>query len=120
MAYARPIKFVFEYDESVDKAMAENQKIALFRILQEQLNNVAKYAKATTVHILLFKHEHTASLSVVDDGSGFDLSATKKGLGLVNIRNRAELLGGKAEIHSSPGKGCTLKVSIPLPVHNLN
>lgn len=120
MAYAHPIKFVFEYDESVDKAMAENQKIALFRILQEQLNNVAKYAKATTVHILLFKHEHTASLSVVDDGSGFDLSATKKGLGLVNIRNRAELLGGKAEIHSSPGKGCTLKVSIPLPVHNLN
>jgi signal transduction histidine kinase len=49
----------------------------------------------------------------MDDGRGFDIKTLKKGLGLVNIRNRAEILGGKMELITSPGQGCLLKVLLP-------
>jgi signal transduction histidine kinase len=52
-------------------------------------------------------------LEVKDDGKGFELSKVRRGLGLTNIKNRAELFGGHEEIISAPGKGCTLRVYIP-------
>jgi signal transduction histidine kinase len=100
----------FEFDEDL---LPENKKLALFRILQEQLNNIIKYARASQVVIILRQTHDNILLQIKDDGVGFDLKKVKKGLGIINISNRAELLGGSALLTSSPGNGCEVNVSLP-------
>ncbi|MFL5773656.1 MAG: PAS domain-containing protein, partial [Flavisolibacter sp.] len=97
-----------------EKLLHDNQKLALFRIIQEQLNNIVKHAMAQRAEIRLGNHDQLVTLEISDDGSGFDVEKTRKGLGFMNIRNRAELLDGLSEIISSPGKGCVLKVVLPV------
>jgi signal transduction histidine kinase len=96
-----------------EDAIAENQKLMLFRIVQEQLNNILKHAQAQNVFIKVQNNMPMLYLEIKDDGKGFDMAITRKGLGLANIKNRAELFGGKMEIVSSNGNGCTLKVTVP-------
>jgi signal transduction histidine kinase len=91
----------------------------LFRIVQEQLNNIIKHSGARHVTIQLENKESMLELLIEDDGRGFDTSTVRKTLGLTNIRNRAELFGGKVAITSAPGQGCCLQVSIPDEVHEL-
>jgi len=98
-----------------ESRLPENYRLALFRIVQEQLNNIVKYAKASSVDVSLSTENGQAILNVKDDGCGFDLRKVRRGLGFKNIKNRAELLGGKKEIFTSPGKGCQLRVTLPLP-----
>jgi len=93
--------------------LPENKKLALFRILQEQLNNIIKHAMAQNVWINLTSTPHHAKLIIKDNGNGFDPAKIRRGLGLTNIINRAELFGGRVEIATSPGKGCKIKVWIP-------
>ena len=105
------IEFIYhEFDEQI---LPDNYKLTLFRIVQEQLNNIIKYAEARKVSIRLCSDPRNTLLEIQDDGRGFDIRTLKKGLGLVNIRNRAELLGGKMELMTSPGHGCLLKVTLP-------
>lgn len=92
--------------------VGEKQMIAVFRIVQEQLNNILKHANASIVTIRLNKTEKKLSLSIVDNGNGFDTNAHRKGIGINNIISRAELVNGKVEIDSSPGKGCRLHVEL--------
>ncbi|HSQ44640.1 MAG TPA: PAS domain S-box protein [Ginsengibacter sp.] len=89
-------------------------KVAIYRIVQEVINNILKHANATNVAIYLCESDNVLKLTVTDNGKGVDLSAIKKGLGIINIYNRAENFGGSAEIISSPGKGCSWNVLIPL------
>ncbi|MGZ6539725.1 MAG: PAS domain S-box protein [Bacteroidia bacterium] len=89
-------------------------KLAVYRIVQEVINNIIKHANATNVAIHLSETDNNLKLTVTDNGKGVDLLAIKKGLGIINIYNRAENFGGSAEIISSPGKGCTWNVLIPL------
>jgi len=108
---------VFGLDES---SLLPEQKLNVYRIIQEQLNNILKHAQATTVEIELNKVKEQISLLVKDDGKGFDPRARRKGIGLSNIISRAELYNGKVEIESAPGKGCRLEVilnSKVLPEH---
>jgi len=100
--------------------LPENQKLMLFRIIQEQLNNIVKHACAKKVAITLANDTSSIFLQITDNGVGFDLSRVRKGLGLTNIRNRAELFGGKMEVITAEGKGCTLKVTVPLGMSNLS
>lgn len=100
----------FDFDE--DK-IPDNQKLALYRIIQEQLNNIIKHARARQVSIILRLTVHNVLLQIKDDGVGFELEKVKRGLGLSNIHNRAELFGGKALFTSSPNKGCEVNVSLP-------
>ena len=93
--------------------MTRGFKVNLFRIIQEQLNNIAKYAAASQVWIHI-DAKKSLLVTVRDDGKGFDPSVKPKGIGLMNIRNRAELYEGKMELTSSPGKGCSLSLSFPL------
>ncbi len=86
----------------------------LFRIIQEQINNIIKYAIASVILIRLITDRDQVMLVVSDNGKGFDPLTIKKGLGLNNIISRAELFNGKAEIRSKPGEGCTLIVSVPI------
>jgi signal transduction histidine kinase len=103
----------FIYEEIDEEILPDNYQLTLYRIVQEQLNNIVKYADAGKVTITLHSNAQNTELEVMDDGRGFDIRTLKKGLGLVNIRNRAEILGGKMELITSPGKGCLLKVLLP-------
>lgn len=95
----------------------EKQSAAMFRILQESLNNVAKHAQATTVNILIIIRRHSLLFTVKDNGIGFDRNTHKNNgysYGLLGIRERAMMVNGKARISSKPGKGTQVAVIIPL------
>ncbi|MDO6430947.1 PAS domain S-box protein [Flavitalea sp. BT771] len=93
-----------------ENTLLPEQRINVYRIIQEQLNNILKHAQATTVIIELNKEKEQISLLVKDDGKGFDPRVRRKGVGISNIISRAELYNGKVEIDSAPGKGCRLEV----------
>jgi len=89
---------------------------ALYRIVQESLTNVVKHARAGRVSIVLRRGQDAVSVVVEDDGVGFDPSATREdGLGLVGMRERVALLGGRFDIESRPGAGTTFVAEVPLP-----
>lgn len=90
----------------------EEQKTALYRIIQEQMNNILKHAKASNVHIHLTNNSEGVELSISDDGRGFDPSVKRNGVGFYNIRNRVKLFNGSLIIDSTPGKGCLLSAWI--------
>jgi PAS domain S-box-containing protein len=93
--------------------LPENLKLTMFRIVQEQLNNIVKHANAREVFIRLSQNKGQIILELQDDGKGLELNKIRKGLGFINIKNRAELFGGTNEIISAAGKGCLLRVTIP-------
>ena len=101
-----------ENDVPVDRDSA----IALFRILQESLNNVRRHANATQVDVLLQRETGQLILRVRDNGSGINTKALKDPLsiGLTGMRERAMLLGGQIEIKGRPGAGTTVEVRLPL------
>jgi PAS domain S-box-containing protein len=93
--------------------LSEGKKIALYRIVQEQLKNTIQYSKANNVVIQLICNAHSVDLIVHDDGVGFDPLKKTKGIGLRNIYDRTGLYNGTVELQSAPGCGCRLKVNIP-------
>jgi len=91
-------------------------EITLYRITQEALTNVSKHAQATEASVLVSQRNSTVILSVRDNGAGFDTSkvlSAPRGMGLLNIKERVNLLGGSFEIISRPKKGTRLNVNIP-------
>jgi signal transduction histidine kinase len=92
----------------------------LFNIIQESINNSLKYAKAEHIWVRLKQTPTTLEVTVQDDGRGFDLqkvldSYDKRGsFGLLNIEERAKLIGGTSELISAPGHGTTVRVTVPL------
>lgn len=96
-------------------ALNADQSTTIFRIIQESLNNVVKHAQASEVRITLKKRGKLLLLAVEDNGIGFKLNKRNdKSFGLLGIRERALMVGGKARIKSQPGKGTKVSVSIPL------
>jgi len=95
-----------------EKKINEDVKIAIYRIIQEQLTNILKHANASSVHIVLKKEEKQIELIISDNGKGFDTTLHRKGVGITNITSRASLFDGAVTIDSAPGKGCTLKVTL--------
>ena len=97
-----------------------NIEIALYRIAQEALSNIAKHATASKVALHLVHQDSSIQLIVEDNGKGFnqdDVSRAKTsggGLGLISMRERAELLGGNLDVATAAGKGTTISVTIPL------
>ncbi len=98
-----------------DLALNADQSLTVFRILQESLNNVVKHAQASRVNILFTVRTESLLMEVVDNGVGFDTSNKSKeqSIGLLGIRERALMVGGKARINSMPGKGTHVSVSVP-------
>ena len=96
------------------------QQLYIYRIIQEQLNNIIKHANANNVLVELTENYEFVELVIQDDGKGFNPKEKSGGIGLTNIQNRAELLNGTLEIVSAPNEGCLLKVSISEKTyHNL-
>jgi PAS domain S-box-containing protein len=89
-------------------------QLNLYRILQEQLRNIIKYSKGTIIEVGVFIFNNKLKMRIADDGVGFDVSCVKEGIGLANIKRRAELFSGKLQIKSEPGKGCELLITIPI------
>lgn len=113
-----PGKFQVVFNQQLNEPdkLSRELQLALYRIAQEIMNNILKYAEATEVFIQLTDDGQQLELDIDDNGRGFDQSVASKGLGIINIISRAESFGGKVELKSSPGNGCRIKVSIPLPV----
>jgi signal transduction histidine kinase len=101
-------------EESID--LDEDQTVAVFRIVQESLTNVARHAAADRVEINLWRDVDKLVVEVRDDGKGFEAgtAAKQKSFGLVGIRERAAVLGGRVEITSSPGQGTVVSVRLPV------
>jgi signal transduction histidine kinase len=92
-------------------------EIALYRIVQEALNNVIKHARASSAHVEFAWREGMVQCAVRDDGIGFEVASAKKralGLGLIGMRERLEALGGEMVIRSVPGQGTVMTATIPL------
>jgi PAS domain S-box-containing protein len=93
---------------------------AAFRVAQEALTNVARHARARRVNVRLRLRDGAVRLVVRDDGAGFNPKATLRrggngeGLGLLGMRERAALLGGRVSIHSAPGRGTEVRLIVPL------
>jgi two-component system, NarL family, sensor histidine kinase UhpB len=94
--------------------LGHDLQLNLYRILQEQLRNIQKYAQASKVDICVDLEDEALTMMISDNGIGFDINKVKKGIGIANMKRRAELFGGNASISSAPGKGCQVLVSIPL------
>ncbi|KQB43431.1 Two-component sensor histidine kinase [Flavobacterium daejeonense] len=108
-------KLFSSIDSTIRWDLAVNSvKINLYRIIQESLQNINKYAKATTVKVDLKKQENSILLTITDDGIGFNVNLKKKGIGLQNMISRSKECNGTFNVKSEVGKGTTITVSIPL------
>ncbi|HLI05531.1 MAG TPA: sensor histidine kinase [Ktedonobacteraceae bacterium] len=87
---------------------------ALFRIAQEALANIARHTRARNVSLSLYRQDNDLLIEIHDDGQGFDPATAHAGMGLVNMRERAQAMGGSVEIESRVGHGTTLTVHMPL------
>jgi signal transduction histidine kinase len=106
------VKTSFAYNVATD-FNDDDLKLNIYRIVQEQTNNIMKHADATHVSISLETHNDIIYITVADDGNGFDVNKKREGIGLSNIINRVESFNGKVNIESALGKGCKLELIIP-------
>lgn len=107
------IELAYERGETSAR-MIDELETALYRITQEALTNATKHGQATRAVVEIHEDSATVHLTVRDDGEGFDPNAESDGFGLLGIRERTELLGGELQINSTPGKGTTLSVRLPV------
>lgn len=95
-------------------------EMLLYRLIQEALNNVSKHARATSVNLIIHFYENQVEVSITDNGIGFDLSETMDTLtssgklGLIGMQERARLLGGTLDFDSAPGRGTTVRFTLPV------
>jgi PAS domain S-box-containing protein len=111
----RKLHAEFYYSDGIEAIVNEKQQLMLFRIIQEQVNNVLKHAEATNLIIELMVEGSIVDLTISDNGKGFDkTNKQKRGVGLANIASRTELFNGTVNLITAPGKGCTLNIHIPI------
>lgn len=110
------LSFDFQYVKEVDRPLSFEVTIAIFRIVQEGINNIIKHAKATHVDVYVLDKGEEIYVLLKDDGQGFyeEQVSKKNGFGLRSIRERATLLDGNLEVHSGRGKGTVIEVNIPI------
>ncbi|MBI3945708.1 MAG: GAF domain-containing sensor histidine kinase [Armatimonadetes bacterium] len=112
------VRMEVELDPPEGARLAPAVEIALYRIVQEALTNVAKHAEAKTASVLLHLRGSSLLLIIEDDGKGFEVpdfaQSEGKHFGLMGMQERVNLLGGKLTVESSPGSGTTVYVEVPL------
>lgn len=113
------IKVKFQVSQVLER-IDSKVEIAIYRIIQESFNNISKYAEATEVSLDLYRQDNIVYVRVKDNGKGFDLDHVAKnrklgsGFGLLNMRERAELVGGKVEIVTKPSEGTEMLMEVNL------
>ncbi|TDD78367.1 ATP-binding protein [Flavobacterium caseinilyticum] len=113
-------KLVASIDRTIKWELLSNSvKINLYRIIQESLQNINKYANAKTIKIELKKNDEDLLLIISDDGNGFDINKSKKGIGLQNIQSRTSECNGTVDIKSKKGDGTMITISVPLEIKQI-
>lgn len=102
------------YQINLESSLPTEINTAIYRITQESLTNISKYAFATEVKLELTEIRGNLRLIIQDNGKGFDLGQNTTGFGLHSMRDRTLALGGEFSINSAPGSGCKITVNIPL------
>jgi signal transduction histidine kinase len=111
LAFSTKLEFEFNHEGYASVIMS--QKLAIYRILQEQLNNIVKHADATKVWIRLVTKDDNLILTVRDNGKGFNETAKSNGMGINNMVSRAKVFEGSVNIKTVDKRGCLLTVTIP-------
>ncbi|MBC7874182.1 MAG: PAS domain-containing protein [Ferruginibacter sp.] len=111
-----PIKIEFLSEGFKDDELDEKLQLTIFRIIQEQMTNILKHARASHSTISLRKAADEIILVITDNGEGCDLLKEKKGVGIINIKSRVALFHGTVVTLSKPGEGFVLEVALPLGV----
>lgn len=112
------IEVHFEY-EGTPEGLPTDMEVAIYRILQEALNNIKKHAQATEVEVLAQFNDRQIILMVQDNGHGFDMPelitdfASRGSFGVMGLQERAQLFGGKVELDSKPDEGTTIRLIMP-------
>lgn len=107
-------KIQVDFTNHVKVQLTAEYKLAIYRILQEQLVNISKHARASKIEVELSEENGYAKFIIKDNGVGFCTKRYKEGIGLNNIKNRAETLNGFFRMESAPGSGCTIEVVLPM------
>jgi signal transduction histidine kinase len=118
-AVSKRANLPIEVNADVSGRLPRAVELALYRIVQEGLNNATKHAKARRVSIRVYREDHELCCSVQDDGAGFDLAAVQSnrgrtGLGLTAMKERVNAIGAHLSIQSASGKGTTLLIRLPM------
>jgi signal transduction histidine kinase len=101
--------------ENVPDSLPDEMRTCIYRIVQEALHNVSRHSDAKSAVVTVRQDDSSLFLSVEDGGCGFDPERTR-GLGMLGMEERVRQLGGQFEVRSTPGKGTTLRVRLPVPV----
>jgi two-component system sensor histidine kinase UhpB len=109
------IAIEFQADDALEDMLDEKLQLTIFRIVQEQVTNILKHAKAPMATISLTKEDNHLMLLITDNGGGCDVLKKTKGVGIINIRSRTEAYRGNLSIVTKPGEGYELKVALPFP-----
>jgi signal transduction histidine kinase len=102
---------------TIDFSLSSEREVNLYRVIQEIMQNTIKHARATMLHINIIKKNKSIFLQTKDDGIGFNYSEKSleaKGVGLLSLQSRAQLLGGQLVVHTQPGSGTSFEIEIPL------
>lgn len=96
----------------IDDLFNESEEISLYRIVQESLNNIVKHSNASDASVSITRRTNVVTIEIEDNGSGFDPANVTTGLGLIGLKERAQLLGGELLIDSKIGEGARIRVEI--------
>jgi PAS domain S-box-containing protein len=109
------LKITLHFSSAVNEyELSHEIKLNLYRIIQEQLNNIIKHSGATKATIEIMLISDCLMAVVADNGQGFDVTKVKCGIGMANMKRRAELFHGRIEVASTPGHGSSIAVTVPL------
>jgi len=102
--------FIYNLPNSL---LNDELKLNIYRLIQEQLNNIVKHAGAKQINVSVQQDNGIIDIVVADDGKGFDVNKKRTGIGISNMMNRVESFNGEVAIESSPGNGCKISFKIP-------
>lgn len=101
------------FDCMLNRRLTVHQETVVYRIIQEALTNIQKYAQTSKANVAIREMEDVVRLMIEDRGKGFQMSATSRGVGLFSMEERARAIGGTLKIHSALDKETTIIVELP-------
>ncbi len=108
-----------DFDQQAKNILTDQElQLNFYRILQEQLRNIIKHSGCSEINVNVFVHNNELHMRIADNGVGFKVNHVKQGIGLANMKRRAELFGGKLHVSTRPGEGCEIMVIIPIAKTN--
>jgi two-component system sensor histidine kinase DegS len=117
--FSRRTKLGVQYEGVELPGLQTTIALSIYRLVQEALTNIAKHAEANTVNVNLSHLSNELHVTICDDGKGFSLESNGeqiKGIGLVSMQERTDMLGGRLEIDTAPGSGTRLTAFIPVDI----